>query len=460
MKQLVSITTLFVAMVLLNSGDTTPESANISITSPSSATLLFPASAELDTGEASEMGTQLSLTLTTTNAKQLRAVESGHVYKGPLLTQSRVDSRVRRESLWPSRVQQRSIEIAMVANAQAATVVLVDVASRSIIGTIDVNPARVKSEGPGSPNYAQDTDVSPDGRTLYVSRGYVGDVAAFDIASGKLLWQRSLNTGRADHMAITPDGKSLFVSALMDNRVYRVAAATGEITGHFLTGVYPHDNKISRDGRRVYNSSIGPLTSLPRVTGAPPLKETSDHPYQLTVADVNTLLVSDRIRFDKGIRPWQFTRDEKNLYAQLSNEHAVVAYNLGTRKVVRRLELPVKPGITVADWDFEAPHHGLALTPDGRTLCLAGRGSDYAALVRAPDLKLIATVPVGDAPGWSETAANGTLCLVANTRSDDLSIISIPKRTEIVRLPIGDGPKHITVARIPTSVVAAVKARP
>jgi hypothetical protein len=51
------------------------------------------------------------------------------------------------------------------------------------------------------------------------------------------------------------------------------------------------------------------------------------------------------------------------------------------------------------------------------------------------------------------------LCLVANTRSDDLSIISIPKRTEIVRLPIGDGPKHITVARIPASVIAAFKAR-
>ena len=129
------------------------------------------------------------------------------------------------------------------------------------------------------------------------------------------------------------------------------------------------------------------------------------------------------------------------------------------RKVVRRLDLPVKPGVTVADWDFEAPHHGLALTPDGRTLCLAGRASDYAALVRAPALTLIATIPVGDAPGWSEVADNGRLCFVANTRSDDLSIISIPERKEIVRLPIGDGPKHITVARIPASVLAAFKAR-
>jgi DNA-binding beta-propeller fold protein YncE len=352
-----------------------------------------------------------------------------------------------------------SMEIALVANAQAGTVALVDVASRTILGTIDVNPAQTKREGPGAPNYAQDTDVSPDGRTLYVSRGYLGDVAAFDIASGRLLWQRSLDTGRADHMTLTPDGRSLFVSALTDNRVYRVATATGEITGHLVTGIYPHDNKVSRDGRWLYNTSIGPLSTLPRRAGAPSTAESPGYPFQLTIADVRTLEIRDRIKLDNAIRPWQFTPDEKIIYAQLSNEHAVVAYDIAARKVVKRLALPVKGGITVADWDFEAPHHGLALTPDGKTICLAGRASDYAALVQAPDLKLIATIPVGDAPGWAETADAGRLCLIANTRSDDLSFISISERKEIVRLPIGDGPKYITVAQIPASVVAAFKSR-
>ena len=54
-------------------------------------------------------------------------------------------------------------------------------------------------------------------------------------------------------------------------------------------------------------------------------------------------------------------------------------------------------------------------------------------------------------------ADGGKLCLIANTRSDDLSIISITERKEILRLPIGDGPKHITVTRVPKSVVAAIK---
>jgi len=51
------------------------------------------------------------------------------------------------------------------------------------------------------------------------------------------------------------------------------------------------------------------------------------------------------------------------------------------------------------------------------------------------------------------------MSLIANTPSDDLSIISIPERKEIVRLPIGDGPKHITVARIPAWVIVAFSAR-
>ena len=352
-----------------------------------------------------------------------------------------------------------AVEIAFVANSQAATVSLVDLGSRAVAGTLDINPARVTSQGPGAPNYAQDTDVSPDGRTLYVSRGYVGDVAAFDIATGRLLWARPLNTGRADHMTLTQDGRSLFVSAMLDNRVYRIATSTGDITGHLVTGVYPHDNKGSRDGRRLYNTSIGPLKSLPRPAGAAPLTETPGSAFQLTVADAQTLQITDRIALENAIRPWHFTPDEKGIYAQLSNQHAVVAFDLTTRKVTRRLELPVKPGVTAADFDFEAPHHGLALTDDGGTLCLAGRASDYAALVRAPELTLIATVPVGDAPGWAETADAGRVCLIANTRSGDLSIISIADRAEVLRLPVGAGPKHITVARIPAAVMAAVKSR-
>jgi DNA-binding beta-propeller fold protein YncE len=319
-----------------------------------------------------------------------------------------------------------------------------------------VNPAKTHASGPGSPNYAQDTDLSPDGKTLYVSRGYLGDVAAFDLASGKLLWRAPLNTGRADHMTISRDGKYLFVSAMLDNRVYRVDAATGKLTGHVVTGVYPHDNKISADGV-LYNTSIGPLPGMPR-SGAP-LTEKPGADFQITLIDVNTMQVREKIPTEFAIRPWHFAPDGKGMYVQLANEHAVAYYDLGARKFTRRFALPVKDGITPKDWDFDAPHHGLALTDDGSSLCLAGRASDYAALVSAPDFKLLATIPAGDGPGWAEVANGGKTCFITNTRSDDVSIISVPERKEVLRLKTGDGPKHVTIARIPASVLAGIQAR-
>jgi hypothetical protein len=127
-----------------------------------------------------------------------------------------------------------------------------------------------------------------------------------------------------------------------------------------------------------------------------------------------------------AIRPWQFTPDEKGIYAQLSNEHAVVAFDLATKKITRRLDLPVKPGVTAADFDFEAPHHGLALTTTaGRCACWAG--VDYAALVRAPELTLIATIPsamrqAGPRPQTAAACASSRIHVVTICRSSQSRI--------------------------------------
>jgi DNA-binding beta-propeller fold protein YncE len=352
-----------------------------------------------------------------------------------------------------------SREIAFIANAEGASVSLLDVAAQKIIATIDSNPEKKVVERPGTPNYAQDTDISPDGATLYVSRGYMGDVAAFDIATHKQLWVHSFNTVRADHMTLTPDGKYLFVSVLMDARVARIDAKTGEETGRFVSGIYPHDNQISADGKHVYNTSLGNL-SLP-LAQRDAIKAPSDksgYAYEFTTADIETLEVISRVRMPVGIRPWHMKPDGTDFYAQLSDVHGVVAFDFPSGKEVKRLELPKKDGVIAADWDFSAPHHGLALSHDGTTLCLAGRASDYAALVKAPELELIATIPIADGPGWAAFADNDRTCLIANTRADSISLISVAEKREIARIPAGDGPKHITVTQIPDSIVASAAA--
>ena len=354
-----------------------------------------------------------------------------------------------------AQAQPATREIAFVANAEEGTVSLVDVAARTELGRLNINPAKIR-QTQSTPNYAQDTEVSPDGRTLYVSRGYLGDVAAFDIASRTLRWRTAIDPVRSDHMTVTRDGRTLFVSAYFLNRAHRLDTATGQVTGEVATGLRPHDNKVTRDGRRLFNSSTGNVGVPGEGDGAPEAGTSS--PYLLTIADAKTLQILDRIPFETGIRPWRFTPDETGFYAQPSNQHAVIAYDLKAKRIMRRLDLPIAPGVTPADWTYDAPHHGLALTADGHTLCLAGRASDYAALVRAPDLTLIATIPVGDAPGWAEMANHDRVCLLVNTHSGDLSFVSLAERKELARLKLGKGPKHISVAQVPSTVIDAFKA--
>jgi len=309
-------------------------------------------------------------------------------------------------------------------------------------------------EAAGGENYAQDLDVSPDGRVLYVSRGHLGDVAAFDLASGKLLWRLPIGGFRADHMTISEDGSRLYVSAMTDGRVEVVDTARRAIVGSFATGQWPHDNVISPDGERVYNGSIGNILVPPELRDAqPPAADPAlGRPYQLTVADTSTLEVLRTVPLPRGLRPFVLTSDERRMYAQLSEFHGVVEYDVREGRALRTLDLPVDEGVTEEDYDFEAPHHGLEMSEDGETLCAAGRASDYVALVSTERMEPTAIIDVPDAPSWAANGPDGRHCFVASTRAGTVSAISYEDAREVARIRVGQGPKYLVGARVPASV--------
>ena len=357
-----------------------------------------------------------------------------------------------------------SREIAFVANSVDGTVSLLDLASHKVVKTLDILPdgkradvfrdplqwlAQGYLEGRAGLNYAQDTDISRDGSVLFVSRGYLGDVAAFDIAGGGMLWRTPVAGLRADHMALSPDGKRLYVAALIygGNVVEVLDSASGEKLDSFPGGRWPHDVHTSPDGKLVYVASLGNMLE--------DLEIRDDDPdaYRVTVVDAGRNEPIKYHQFEAGIRPFAVNRKGTLLYAQLSNAHAVVSYDLRKSRSLRRLELPIAQGITSADWDFEAPHHGLALTPDESTLCLAGRASDYAAIVDAADMRLVKTVPVGNAPSWAALDRSGDICILPNTRSRNVSLVSLSEGREVARIRVGNAPKHVSVGRVPARLL-------
>jgi DNA-binding beta-propeller fold protein YncE len=350
--------------------------------------------------------------------------------------------------------------ILFVGNVDEGTVSIVDATKLRVLGKIDVIPDGSTPQDPGQAaiypgivaakgiNYVQGLAVAPNGRTLFVSRGYLGDVTAFDIASRRQLWRVQVPGLRADHIALSGDGRRLFVSALTANEVDVVDTRTHKIVGTFPTGDWPHVLELTPDGKSMVNGSLGNQL-LP--DGSPTTRT-------LTFADPNTLAVQRTFSFDAGVRPFTFSPDGKRIYVQLSFLNGFVVVDAATGATIRTVALPVAGpaiGEDPSNYPNEAAHHGITLSGDGRTICDAATVSNYVALVARGSLKTQAIVKVGDQPAEAETSLDGKLCFVTDRgpASNALSVISFAKRREIKRLKLGKRPQEEAVARVPEAVL-------
>ena len=111
--------------------------------------------------------------------------------------------------------------------------------------------------GEGHDQLVDDIFTSHDGRFLYASRPSFADVVAIDLQSNAIVWRTRIAGYRADHAAISPDGKILLVSCSTAKIVQAIDTQTGKIVGEFKSGNQPHESNFSKDGKRIYHASIG-----------------------------------------------------------------------------------------------------------------------------------------------------------------------------------------------------------
>jgi DNA-binding beta-propeller fold protein YncE len=352
--------------------------------------------------------------------------------------------------------------VAVVGNLRAGTVTFIDQGTLSAIGTLDVTPdgktphdliqallypVLVTAKGV---NYVQGVALSPDGRILYVSRGYLGDVAAFDLSTRRLLWRLQVSGVRADHLALSRDGRRLFISALTANEVQVIDTASHTFVGSFPTGDWAHVLVFTPDDGLIVNGSLGNQL-LP---GFVPTR------FQLTFADPLTLQVKRVLSFDAGVRPFVFSPDGKLAYVQFSYFHGFKVIDTATGHVLATVSLPVAGpavGQPPSSYPNQAAHHGIDLSGDHTTICDAGTVSNYVALVDRASLHTRAIIPVGDQPADAQTSSDGRLCFVTNRGTgpggNTVSAISYRDGCEVARIPAGQGPQEITVGAVPDAVL-------
>ncbi len=307
--------------------------------------------------------------------------------------------------------------------------------------------------GEGHNQYVDDGFMSPDGKVVYFSRPSFADVVAIKIRNGKIKWRTPVDGYRADHMAISENGRRLLVSASTANVVHEIKTRNGKIARSFPSGDSPHENNFSRDGKLIYHASIGTV-----YTGADdPSEDSTKGERVFEVVDADSLEVLKRIDMgaklaeagypdmSAAVRPMAITPSERYVYFQVSFFFGIVKYDLREDKVDAVLNLPKGDarGLPRTDFVLDSAHHGLAMNPRGNKLCVAGTMSGYAAIVTRRPFELQRRTHVGETPYWSESSENGKYCFVSVAGEDRVAVISYKTGREVAEIKTGNHPQRM-----------------
>jgi DNA-binding beta-propeller fold protein YncE len=213
---------------------------------------------------------------------------------------------------------------------------------------------------------------------LYVTT--IRRLMAFDLKTDKKLWDKDM-PGGADRLAISPDGKTLYVPTLEGPQWNVVDAMTSEIRTAVVTNSGAHNTIYGPDGKRVYLAGL--------------------KSPQLNVADPSSNTVVQQVGpFANVIRPFTIDGSQSRVFVNVNDLLGFEIGDLKTGKVLQHVE--VKGYEKGAVKRHGCPSHGIALSPDEKELWLAD-GHNSAVHVfdmTAAAPKQIATIKVRDQPGW------------------------------------------------------------
>ncbi|MFG2714396.1 YncE family protein [Streptomyces goshikiensis] len=312
--------------------------------------------------------------------------------------------------------------------------------------------------GEGHDQFVDDMYTTPDGSAVVVSRPSFADVVSLDLRSGRVNWRFPVAGYRADHMAVSPDGTRVAVSASTANTVHVLDIATGRQIGSFATGDKPHENTFTGDGRFLWNSAIGDVTSA---LDAPWLDWTKGD-RKITVVDARTFrtvrVIDMRERLDAfgrpdlsdAVRPVSFSPDESTLYFQVSFFNGFLEYDVAADRITRVKTLPQNPATSTdrTTWVNDSRHHGMSMSPDGARLCVAGTMDDYATVVDRATLTEGPLVPAAK-PYWATVDGDGTGCVISESGADRVTAIDFATGAKRVSVPVGDHPQRVRLGHVP-----------
>jgi len=225
---------------------------------------------------------------------------------------------------------------------------------------------------------------APTGR-LYITT--TRTLMCFDLVSEKLLWEKPYEGG-CDRMAITPDGKIIYLPSLEKEHWHVIDALSGEIIKKIITNSGAHNTVIGLDGRHAYLAGL--KSPLLRVT------DTKTHEVIREIGP-----------FGNFVRPFTINGRQTRCFVNVNDLLGFEIGDLRSSKMLHRVEVqgfekgPVKR--------HGCPSHGIALTHDEKEIWLCDSANRrlhiFDNTVTPP--KQVASLEVRDEPGWVTFSING-----------------------------------------------------
>jgi YVTN family beta-propeller protein len=302
-------------------------------------------------------------------------------------------------------------------NSAGDNVHIIDPATNKVIGTIDgieVNHGAA---------------VAPDGSRIYISNEAM---STLDIVDGKTLkvTQRVPLSGHPNNLAVGRDGRRVYVGIIQaPGGVDVIDTAKMERVKTLPTQGTIHNAYVTPDGKYVVAGSIAGKT--------------------INVFDTATESPAWTLELDLGIRPMTFSANPdgstKWLFAQLTGFNGFAVVDFATHKEINRIKNPdLPPGRSTVP-EGSDPSHGMAVTPDQKTLVVCSRLNNALYSYSLPDLKVAGTTFLGGkGAAWVTLTPDGKKAYVANPVTDDVSVVDVPTMKEVALIPVGYVPKRNT----------------
>lgn len=228
---------------------------------------------------------------------------------------------------------------------------------------------------------------------LYVST--IRTLLCFDLRTEKLLWEKAYEGG-CDRMAITPDGKVIYLPSLEKAHWHVIDALSGDILKKLVPDSGAHNTMVSLDGRHAYLAGL--RSPLLRVT------DTRTHSIIREVGP-----------FGNVIRPFTVNGQGTLCYVNVNDLLGFEVGDLRSGKALYRVEVSgFEKGPTKR---HGCPSHGVGLTPDESELWLTDAANSRMHVFKLDPAqkgdhpggppRQVASILLRDQPGWITFSLDG-----------------------------------------------------